>query len=108
MDIPVLPFWKNVPEKFPGLPENSIFSKQFLIVSNLFRTTTGVLPTNKEKTSPNFLDNFVNDLLRFLTFTYRRLPTKGKFVGPGGNFFGLKNQKDIIAFICSSTLKMTL
>ena len=33
VEIPVFPFWKKVPEKFPGLPENSVLSKHFLIVS---------------------------------------------------------------------------
>ena len=33
VEIPVFPFWKKVPEKFPGLPENSDLSKHFLMVS---------------------------------------------------------------------------
>ena len=33
VEIPVLPFWKKVPEKLPGLPENSARSKQRRMVS---------------------------------------------------------------------------
>ena len=37
-----------------------------------------------------YFEIFVNDLLRFLTSTLSRFPTIGMFVGPGGNFLGLK------------------
>ena len=65
--IPVLPFWKKVPLKLPGRPENSGRSNTSRMRSHPFTTTTGVRPIKMEKMSPCFLARSVKDLLRFFT-----------------------------------------